>query len=162
MAGFRPKAAARPSARRLIYLKGGAARQLRFITCAATMGSMSMSRSLRRLVAGLAAVLLLACHGLALAVSAGAPGTSQGAAQGPCHDFGGDPSKSTSGGACQAGCQPQPLPSPSPGALPAADPPAIPARIGRVAAVAGPAIATETRPQAEPLPLPILHCRLRN
>jgi hypothetical protein len=127
---------------------------------------MMLSRSLRRFVASLAAALFLACQGTVIvyAHSTGAPGS--GAAQGSCHDPGGQQTGNTANNNdCQANCQSQLTSSGSSGVgvLAAADLAAIPTRIDRTVTVADSAPAVQSPLlQIEPPPLTILYCCLRN
>ena len=127
---------------------------------------MLLSKTSRRLVARIAAVLFLACQGtmIAYARSVDAAGSSAGAVQGSCHDPGQQTGDTTYKNTCQANCQSQ-VTSSSPSSanvFAAADLPAIAARIERIVVVA------DSAPPADPLlwvkspPLAILHCCLRN
>ena len=128
---------------------------------------MHLSKALRRTVAGIVAVLFLACQGMATVYGRSLDTTGSGAeaAQESCHDIGRQPGSSTSKNTCQANCDSQHASSTPSGAYvhAAADLPAITTHTNRIAAVAGSA------PYAEPPllriespPLLILHCCLRN
>jgi len=126
-----------------------------------------ISKSARRLVAGAAAVLFLACHGTAIvyAHSNGTPGSSAGVAQGTCHSASWDADKDTDNSAYQAQCQFQHASSSASGAniFAAADLPAITVRIDRFVTVADSVRLAESHLlRGEPPPLAILHCCLRN
>jgi len=128
---------------------------------------MILSRSLRRLVAMLAAALFLACQGMAVvyAHSNGVPGSSAGAMQGSCHGAGQDADQNTDNSAYQAQCQFQHTSSSASGAnvFAAADLPAITAHSDRIVVVAD-LVPLPEPPllRVEPPPLAILHCCLRN
>jgi hypothetical protein len=152
----------------LIQIKPAAAQRLRSNVRAVSMRTMfRFSKSARRFVAGAAAVLFLACQGLAVvyAHSSGAPGSSAGAAHGSCHAAGQDADKNTDNSVYQAQCQFQHTSSSASGAniFAAADLPAITARIDRIVAVANSVrLAESPLLRVEPPPLAILHCCLRN
>ena len=128
---------------------------------------MHLSKALRRTVAGIVAVLFLACQGMAIvyARSLDATGSGVEAAQESCHNIGRQPGSNTSKSTCQANCDAQHASSTPSGAYvhAAADLPAITTHTNRIAAVAGSA------PYAEPPllrvespPFRTLHCCLRN
>ena len=149
----------------MIQIKPAAAQRLRSKACAASMRTMSwFSRSVRRFVAGAAAVFFLACQGTAIvyAHSSGAP--ESGAAQGSCHDPAPQTGDTTYKNTCQANCQSQ-LTSSSPfvaNISTAADLPAIAARIDRIVVVVDSPRPADPLLWVEPPPLAILHCCLRN
>ncbi len=126
---------------------------------------MILSRPSRRLVAGIAAVLFLACQGSAAAYAGfpGAPQAGATATQGSCHDSGQQTGDSTQKSTCQANCESQ-LTSSTPSGnniYASADLPVITTLIDRIAAVADSApLAESPLLRVEPLPLRILHCRL--
>jgi len=129
------------------------------------IATMVLSKSLRRFVACTAAVLFLACQGMAVA-SAPSPAFAQSgadAAQGPCHGVGGEAGKNAGDG-CPAQCQFQNASStPSKVVYSTIDLPAIVVAFDRFVAVvnsAPPVVSWLTR--IEPPPLTILHCCLRN
>ena len=127
---------------------------------------MVLSRSLRRFVAGIVAVLFMACQGtmIAYARSIDAPGSSAGAVQGPCHDAGQQTGDTTYENTCQANCQSQ-LTSSTPfsaNVFAAADLPAVTAPIDRTVVVADSVPPADPLLWVEPPRLAIIHCRLRN
>ncbi len=131
----------------------------------ASIGVMVPSKSLRRFAAYAAAVLFLACQGMAVA-SAPSPAFAQSgaaAAQGPCHDAGGEAGKNAGDG-CLAQCQFQNASStPSKVVYSTIDLPAIVVAFDRFVAVANsapPVVLWLAR--IESPPLTILHCCLRN
>jgi len=126
---------------------------------------MSLSRSLRRLVACTAAALFLACQGMGVA-RASLPAVAQsgaGAAQESCHDAGREAGNQTEG-SCHAQCQFQNASStPSKIVYAATDLPAITVAFDRSVTVVNSAPPV-VLPLAwiEPPPHYILHCCLRN
>lgn len=146
----------------LIQINPGTVGHLQFGICANSMRTMlRFSRSVRRYVAGVAAVLFLGCQGMVVVYAHS--GLSAGAAQGSCHATDQDADKNT--GVYQAQCQYQHTSSSVSGAhiFAAADMPAITARIDRVVAVADSVLPAESPLlRVEPPPLAILHCCLRN
>ena len=131
----------------------------------ANIDPMVLSKSLRSFVACTAAVLFLACQGMAVASAPSSAFAQSGAdaAQGPCHDVGGDAGKNAGDG-CPAQCQYQNASStPSKIVYSTIDLPAIVVTFDRFAAVvnsAPPVVSWLAR--IEPPPLTILHCCLRN
>jgi len=128
---------------------------------------MHLSKALRRTVAGIVAVLFLACQGMAIVYARSVDATRSGAeaAQVSCHDAGLQTDSNTPKSTCQANCDSQHASSTPSGAgvYAAADLPAITTRTDRIASVA------DSAPFAEPLllrvespPFRILHCCLRN
>ena len=126
---------------------------------------MFLSRSLRRIVAGTAAVLFLACQGMAVAraSSLSLPQPGAGAAQESCHDAGKEAGKNAEG-TCQTQCQFQNTSStPSAFVYSTTDLPAITVVFDRSVAVVNSAPPVASRlARIEPPPLRILHCCLRN
>jgi hypothetical protein len=123
-------------------------------------------RSLRRWVASVVAVLFLACQaaGMVYARSADIPQPDGVAVQGSCHDSGqqpGTPSRND----CEVNCESQ-LTSSSPSSptvLAATDLPAILIHVDSIVAISERASSIEPPPlRAQPPPLAILHCCLRN
>lgn len=152
----------------LIQINPGTVGHLQFGVCANSIRTMlRFSTSVRRFVAGVAAVLFLGCQGMAVvyAHSTGASGSSAGTARGSCHAADQDTDKKTDSGVHQAQCQYQHTSSSPSGAyiFAAADLPAITVRIDRVVAAAD-SVPTAESPllRVEPPPLAILHCCLRN
>ena len=126
---------------------------------------MSLSRSLRRLVACTAAALFLACQGMGVARASlpAVPPSSAGAVQEACHDAGREAGNQTEG-SCHAQCQFQNASStPSKVIYAATDLPAISVAFDRSVTVVHSAPPV-VLPLAwiEPPPLYILHCCLRN
>ena len=126
---------------------------------------MFLSKSLRRIVAGTAAVLFLACQGTAVA-RAPSPAFAQSgadAAQGPCHDVEGKAGKNAGDG-CPAQCQFQNASStPSKVVYSTIDLPAIMVAFDRFVSVVNSAPPVASRlARIEPPPHSILHCCLRN
>ena len=128
---------------------------------------MHLSKALRRNVAGIVAVLFLACQGMAIvyARSLDATGSGVEAAQESCHNIGRQPGSNTSKSTCQANCDAQHASSTPSGAYvhAAVDLPAITTRTNRIDVVAD--LAPHAEPsllRAEPPPLRILNCCLRN
>jgi hypothetical protein len=128
---------------------------------------MFLSRRSRRMLAGIAAVMLLACQSMAVA-QASTAGASQsgGVAPGSCHDSGQD---SRSGGAsdnpCGAPCQHAFSAPAKAGTFDSgtADLPVMTVRVDRLATTTDIAPPVESWPaRAESPPLSILHCCLRN
>jgi hypothetical protein len=120
---------------------------------------MTLSKSLRRFVAGTAAVLFLACQGMAAAdAPSGAAATTT-----PCHDAGGDTDKNAGGG-CPASCQFQNTSSaPSKVVYSTIDRPAITVSFDDFAAAVNSAPPVAPRlARIEAPPLRVLHCCLRN
>jgi len=128
---------------------------------------MHLSKALRRTVAGIVAVLFLACQGMAIVYARSLDAARSGAeaAQVSCHDAGLQTDSNTPKSTCQANCDSQHASSTPSGAYvhAAADLPAITTHTNRIAAVAGSA------PYAEPPllrvespPFRTLHCCLRN
>jgi hypothetical protein len=123
---------------------------------------MILSKSLRRYVALSAAVLFMACQGTATVYASSIGIAGSGAAQGSCHDPGGQQTDKTANDkACQANCQSQ---STSSGAsvFAATDLPAITTRIDRIVAVADSVLLPEPPLlRIESPSLLVLHSRLR-
>jgi hypothetical protein len=120
---------------------------------------MALSKSLRRFVAGTAAVLFLACQGMAAAAApSGAAATPT-----PCHDAGGGADKNAGGG-CPASCLFQNTSStPSKIVYSTIDLPAIAVVFDHFVPVVNSAPPVVSwLAQIEPPPLRILHCCLRN
>jgi hypothetical protein len=123
------------------------------------------STSAKRLVAGAAAVLFLACQGTAVVYARAVDSQQSGAAQGSCHEPGQQDNKTTGNSDCQANCQSQHNSSSQSFANVHAvtDLPAITTRIDHIVAVANLAPPVQSPLlQIEPPPLTILHCCLRN
>ena len=123
---------------------------------------MFLSRHSRRLVAQIAAVLLVACHAVAIARASAAdvPHSNAGAATVPCHDSGQDDLGSGS-----AQCDTALSSASKTSALDyrAVDSPAITVYVDRFWAAADPSSrAARQLPRIEPPPLILLHCCLRN
>jgi hypothetical protein len=123
---------------------------------------MSLSRPWRRLIARIAAVLLVACHAVAIAraSAADAPYSSTGAATAPCHDGGRDDP-----GAGSAQCDTALSSTAKTSTLDnrAFDSPAITVYVDRFSAAADLSPPAERRlPRSEFPPLVLLHCCLRN
>ena len=128
----------------------------------ANMRGMLFRRPFRRFVACVAAAMILACQGRAMA-GASAPAQADVTATAPCHDAGSAVDKGT-GGACPARCEFQNTSSaPAKLVYATADLPATTADFVRIAPVA-PAAPPTGLPLAriEPPPLRILNCCLRN
>jgi len=124
-----------------------------------------LSRSARRSVAAIAAVLFLACQGAAVVYARAVDSQQAGAAQGPCHDPAQQDGKTTSKSDCQANCQSQHNSSSQSfdNIYAVTDLPAITVRIDRIVAVADSALPAEPPLlRIESPPLVILHCCLRN
>ncbi len=124
------------------------------------------SRSLRRWVAATAAVLFLACQGMAVASARSSPAPDKsgaGAMNMPCHDGGGDTGK-IAGSECPASCQFQNTWStPSKIVYSTIDLPAITAPFDRFVIDVGPLPLVVSRlARIEAPPHSILHCCLRN
>ena len=131
----------------------------------ANIALMVLSKSLRRFVACTAAVLFLACQGMAIASAPSSAFAQSGAdaAQGPCHGVGGEAGKNAGDG-CPAQCQFQNASSaPSKIIYAATDLPAITVDFDRFVTVVNSALPV-VLPLAriEPPPHYILHCCLRN
>lgn len=129
---------------------------------------MLLSRSLRRLVAVIAAALFLACQGMAVARASpplAFPQSNAATAPESCRDTGQDTSKNTDDNVCQAWCQSQNASSTlfKVSVFTAADLPALitgsvqPVHVAQRLTPVEPALARAQSP-----PLPIVLCRLRN
>jgi hypothetical protein len=124
-------------------------------------------RSLRRFVASIVVMLFLACQaaGTVHARSAEVPQPDGVAAQGSCHDLGQRPDTSSGKSDCQVNCESQLTPSSpsSPMVLAATDLPAILIHARSIVAISERASSFEPPLlRAEPPPLAILYCCLRN
>jgi hypothetical protein len=126
---------------------------------------MRFSRALRRFAAIVVAILYLACQGMAVTYAsspvAAQPGTA--AAPGSCHDSGQQPDAAT--GKCPTQCLSQHNTFAQSGVsvFATTDLPAITISTGRIVAVADSAPPSEDPLlRAEPPPLRILNCCLRN
>jgi hypothetical protein len=126
---------------------------------------MFLTKSLRRFVACTAAVLFLACQGMAVARASlpAVPQPGAGMAQESCHEAGGEAGKGA-GDSCHAQCQFQNASStPSKVVYSTIDLPAIVVTFDRSVAIvnsAPPVVSWLAR--IEPPPHSILHCCLRN
>ena len=112
-------------------------------------------------------MLFLACQGMAIVYARSLETARSGAeaAQESCHDVGRQSDSNTQKNTCQANCDSQLISSTPPGASvhAAADLPAITTRTNRIAIVADSAPPAEPPLlRAEPPPLRIVHCCLRN
>jgi len=128
---------------------------------------MHLSKALRRTVAGSVAVLFLACQGTAIVYARSLDAARSGAetAQVSCHDAGLQTDSNTPKSTCQANCDSQHASSTPSGAhfYAAADLPAITTHTNRITAVADSAPHAEPPLlRADPPPLRIVHCCLRN
>lgn len=124
-----------------------------------------LSTSARRIVAGVAATLLLACQSTATVYASSIDIAGSDAARGSCHDAGQPAGKTANNNGCQANCQSQltSSSSSSAGFLAGADLPAITTHIDRIIAVADSAPPAESPTlRVELPPLTILYCCLRN
>ncbi len=123
---------------------------------------MFLSKSLRRLVAGTAAVLFLACQGMAIARAStpAFPQSGAGTAQASCHGAG----NNTDDNVYQAQCQSQNASSTlSKAVYSTTDLPAITVRFEHpLIAVHSVPLAVSPPARIESPPLSILHCCLRN
>lgn len=134
---------------------------------AITILSMSLSRSLRRFVAVIAAALFLACQGMAVsrAASLAFPESSAGAAQASCRDARWDADKNTGGDVRQSQCQSQNASSvlSKANVFTTTDLPAITIRFDSfVTAVDAAPPVVPPLARIESPPLAIVLCRLRN
>lgn len=122
-------------------------------------------KSRRRIVAGFAIALYLACQGAAVVYARAMDFQTSGATQGSCHESGQPNSKTTGDSDCHASCQSQSsLPShPIANIYAVTDLPAITVlRVDNIVAVADLASAKPPLLRIESPPLVILHCCLRN
>jgi hypothetical protein len=125
---------------------------------------MASSKSTRRIVAGVIAVLYLACQGAALAYARAVDSQQSGAAQSACHEPARQ-DKTTGNSDCQENCQSQHNSSfPSFASIYAVtDLPAMTVRVDSIVAARDSALPAEPpllRIQSPPLL--VLHSRLRN
>jgi hypothetical protein len=123
---------------------------------------MFLSRPSRRLIAQIAAVLLVACHAAAIAraSAADAPHASAGTATVPCHDSGQD---GPGTGSAQCDTALSSASKTSTLDYRAVDSPAITVHVDRFPGGADLSLPAERRlPRIEPPPLILLHCCLRN
>jgi len=123
---------------------------------------MIRSGTLRRLVAGTAAVLFLACQSAALAQACftTAPQPEAAGAQLPCHSSG---DQDGAGGSGQNHCENATASASGFNIYGLAELPAITTHIDRIVVVAGSAVPTEPPLlRIESPPLSLLHCYLRN
>ena len=146
----------------MIWIKPTTGLWLRFADSATSIVTMLLSRSLRRLVAGTAAVLFLACQSAALAqvCFTFALQPEAAGAQMPCHSTG---DGNGAGGSGQNHCDSATASASGFSIYGLAELPAITTHIDRIVVVAGSAVPTEPPLlRIESPPLSILHCCLRN
>lgn len=140
---------------------------LPFTDRAASIVAMVRSRSLRRLVAGAAGVLFLACQSASVVIarSANISQSDRVTLQGSCHDPEGQLDRAFRVNACQKICQSQvtaPTP-PSAAVFTAADLPAVTSRAGFMFAFEVLTLPAKAPPlHVKPPALAALHCCLRN
>jgi hypothetical protein len=125
---------------------------------------MVSAKSLRRIVAGFAIALYLACQSAAVVYARAGDFQTSGATQGSCHESGQPNSKTTGDSDCHASCQSQSSPPSNPIAdvYAVTDLPAITVRFDNIVAVA--VFASSAKPpllRIESPALVILHCCLR-